>query len=178
MDVRDIKEFFKDALSYVITAIVVIFIIVYIMTVQQIVGPSMKPTLNDQDIVLLSKIHYRIFKIKRFDIIALKNNDTKYLIKRIIGLPGDKIEYKNSVLYVNGVAIKESFLDSSVKTNDFSVTDLGYEKIPDNMYLVLGDNRGDSLDSRSKKVGLIKRKDIIGRVNIRIWPITKIKLVK
>lgn len=178
MDLRDIKEFIKDALKYVVTVFVVIFVIVYVVTLQQVIGPSMQTTLNDQDIVILSKIHYKIFKIKRFDVIALKYADTKYLIKRVIGMPGDKIEYKNGILYVNGTAIKESFLDKRVTTDDFSLEKLGYDRIPDNMYLVLGDNRKNSLDSRSKKVGLIKKNDIIGRVNIRIWPVNKLKLVK
>ena len=175
MDFRDIKEFFKDIFKYIITFIVVILIILYVVTLQQVVGPSMSPTLKDQDIVILSKIHYRIFDIKRFDIVALKYNDTKYLIKRIIGLPGDKIEYKNNILYVNGKGIKEKFLTEDVVTNDFSLTDINYEEIPNDMYLVLGDNRSNSLDSR--KIGLIKKSDILGRVNIRIWPINKLKLV-
>lgn len=176
MDLRDIKEFLNDTIKYIITAIVVIFLIVYVVTFQQVVGPSMSPTLKDQDIVILSKIHYRLFKVKRFDIVALKYNDTKYLIKRVIGLPGEKIEYNNNTLYVNGKAIKESFLKESVITEDFSTNSLGYKIIPDDMYLVLGDNRENSLDGR--KIGLISKKDILGRVNIKIWPISEIKLVK
>ncbi len=176
MDLRDIKEFLSDALKYIITAIVVIVLIVYVVTFQQVVGPSMSPTLKDQDIVILSKIHYRLFKVKRFDVIALKYSDTKYLIKRVIGLPGDKVEYKDNILYVNGKAIKESFIKDNVITENFSTNDLGYKKIPTNMYLVLGDNRENSLDGR--KIGLIPKKDILGRVNIKIWPITKVKLVK
>lgn len=176
MDLRDIKEFLNDTIKYIITAIVVIFLIVYVVTFQQVVGPSMSPTLKDQDIVILSKIHYRLFKVKRFDIVALKYNDTKYLIKRVIGLPGEKIEYNNNTLYVNGKAIKESFLKESVITEDFSTNSLGYKIIPDDMYLVLGDNRENSLDGR--KIGLISKKDILGRINIKIWPISEIKLVK
>lgn len=176
MDLRDIKEFLNDTIKYIITAIVVILLIVYVVTFQQVVGPSMSPTLKDQDIVILSKIHYRLFKVKRFDIVALKYNDTKYLIKRVIGLPGEKIEYNNNTLYVNGKAIKEPFLKESVITEDFSTNSLGYKIIPDDMYLVLGDNRENSLDGR--KIGLISKKDILGRVNIKIWPISEIKLVK
>ena len=176
MDLRDIKEFLTDTFKYIITAIAVIFLIVYIVTFQQVVGNSMSPTLKDQDIVILNKIHYHIFKIKRFDVIALKYNDTKYLIKRVIGLPGDKIEYKDNILYVNDKAIKEEFLNFQVITEDFSINDLGYTTIPENKFLVLGDNRPNSLDSR--KIGLISKKEILGKVNIKIWPITNIKFVK
>ena len=93
----------------------------------------------------------------------------KYLIKRVIGLPGDKIEYKDNVLYVNGEKIKEDFLNKNIKTENFSLASLGYQKIPKDMYLVLGDNREDSLDSR--EIGLIKKKDILGKVSLKIWPI-------
>ena len=176
MDLRDVKEFCIDTSKYIITIFVVIFIIVYVASVQQVVGSSMSPTFKNQDILILNKFYYRFFDIKRFDIVSLEYDDTKYLIKRVIGLPGDKIEYKDNILYVNGVAIEESFLDDDVVTNDFSLSDLGYDVIPEDMYLVLGDNRGDSLDSRD--IGLITKKSILGKVNIRIWPINKIRYVK
>ena len=176
MDLRDIKEFCIDSSKYIITIFVVIFIIVYVMSIQQVVGPSMSPTFENKDILILNKLHYRFFDIKRFDIVSLEYDDTKYLIKRVIGLPGEKIEYKNNVLYVNGKAIQEKFLKDDVVTNDFSIMDLGYETIPDDMYLVLGDNRQDSLDSRD--IELITKSDILSKVNIRIWTINKIRYVK
>ena len=146
MDLRDVKEFCIDTSKYIITIFVVIFIIVYVASVQQVVGSSMSPTFKNQDILILNKFYYRFFDIKRFDIVS------------------------------NGVAIEESFLDDDVVTNDFSLSDLGYDVIPEDMYLVLGDNRGDSLDSRD--IGLITKKSILGKVNIRIWPINKIRYVK
>ena len=176
MDLRDVREFIIDTLKYILTIVVVIFIVMYVATVQQVVGPSMTPTFNDQDIVILNKLHYHIFDIKRYDIVSLKYDGTKYLIKRVIGMPGDKVEYKNNKLYINGKVKKEDFLDKNVTTDDFSLTSLGYETIPKDMYLVLGDNREDSLDSR--EIGLISKEEIIGKVNLRIWPITKIRYVK
>ena len=91
------------------------------------------------------------------------------MVKRVVGLPGEKVEYKDNYVIVDGVTYKENFIDTTtVKTNDFSIQDLGYEIIPDNKYLVLGDNREDSLDSRS--YGLIDKQEIIGKAWIRIWP--------
>ena len=84
------------------------------------------------------------------------------------------IEYKSNILYINGNAINEDFLKSDVITNDFSLKDIGYTTIPDNMYLVLGDNRTNSMDGRD--FGLIDKSQIKGKVFIRIWPLTKIKL--
>ena len=174
MDLRDIKEFAKDTLSYILTAGAVFFVIIYVVTLQQVVGPSMDSTLKNQDVVILFKSHYKLFDMKRFDIIAFNYADTKYLIKRVIGLPGDKVEYKNNVLYINGKEIEEEFLEGH-KTNDFNTLSLGYETIPEGKYLVLGDNRENSLDSRS--FGLIDEKDILGKVTIKIWPFYEFDIV-
>ncbi|MDD6388876.1 MAG: signal peptidase I [Bacilli bacterium] len=176
MDLREVREFIIDTSKYILTMVVVIFIIMYVATVQQIIGSSMESKYKDQDIVILNKLHYRFFKIKRFDVVSLKYDGSKYLIKRVIGLPGDNIEYKNNKLFINGKKIEEYFLDKETNTEDFSLTTLGYEKIPKDMYLVLGDNRENSLDSR--EIGLVKRKDILGKIKLRIWPINKFGLVK
>ena len=135
----------------------------------------MSPTLKNQDVVLLSKINYHFTSIKRFDVVSLTYADTKYLVKRVIGLPHEKITYQNNILYVNGKAIKEPFLKKTV-TKDFSIQDLGYDQIPKDKYLVLGDNRENSLDSR--EIGLVSKKDILGKVLVKFWPITEFKIVK
>lgn len=176
MDLREAREFIIDTSKMILTIVAVIIVIIYVATIQQVVGPSMSPTFNSQDIVILNKLHYHLFDIKRFDVISLEYDSTKYLIKRVIGLPGEKVEYKDNVLYINDKLIEEDFLKDDVITGNFSLTGLGYETIPEGMYLVLGDNREDSLDSR--EIGLIKEEDILGKVNIRIWPINRIGYVK
>ncbi len=174
MDLREVKEFIKDSLKYIILIVVVLVIIVYVVSIQQVLGPSMQPNLKANDVVLIDKLKYRFTDIKRFEVVVLEYKDSKYLIKRVIGLPGDTIEYKSNILYINGNAINEDFLKSDVITNDFSLKDIGYTTIPDNMYLVLGDNRTNSMDGRD--FGLIDKSQIKGKVFIRIWPLTKIKL--
>lgn len=129
----------------------------------------MVPTLLDGDIMILDKIGYRINGLKRFDIVVIKYNNEK-IIKRVIGLPGDYIEYKDNILYVNGKEIKEEYKRDI--TNNFSLKDLGYEKIPENKYLVLGDNRGISKDSRI--IGLIDKEDIEGYTGIIVLPFKRI----
>lgn len=129
----------------------------------------MVPTLLDGDIMILDKIGYRINGLKRFDIVVIKYNNEK-IIKRVIGLPGDYIEYKDNILYVNGKEIKEEYKRNI--TNNFSLKDLGYEKIPENKYLVLGDNRGISKDSRI--IGLIDKEDIEGYTGIIVLPFKRI----
>ncbi len=179
MDWLDIKEFISDTFKYMVLIVVVILTIIYVFSFVQVVGPSMNPNLKANDLAILSKIHYRLFEVKRFDIISLKYDDTKYLIKRVIGLPGEAISYKNGLLYVNDLLVDEPYL-KSVITNDFDLSTVKGSKdmiIPKDMYLVLGDNRSNSLDSRDQKVGLIKKSDIIGKIIVKIFPFNEIKLV-
>lgn len=178
MDWLEIKEFFKDAFKYIILVVVVLVVAIYVVGLQQVVGPSMSPNLKSNDILILDKISYKFADIKRGEVVSLYHADTKYLIKRVIGLPGEYVEYKDNILYIDGNMFKEEYLKDDVITDDFSIKELGYDKIPEDMYLVLGDNRGDSLDSRDAKVGLIKKKNIIGKVRARIWPLNKIKLIR
>ena len=173
MDWLSIKEFIKDTFKYIILIIAILFIAIYIIGLQQIVGTSMQPTLENGNIVILDKISYKFIDIKRNDIVSIYDENSKYLVKRIIGLPGEYIEYKNNELYINGEVKDEPYLIAT-KTEDFNLTDLGYDKIPEDMYLVLGDNREISLDSRSSNIGLIDKKNILGKVRFRIWPLNKI----
>jgi len=178
VDWLDIKEFLKDTFKYIIFVIIVLVIAIYVVGLQQVVGSSMSTTFSNNDIVILDKISYRIINVKRGDVIAFNYADTKYLIKRVIGLPGDTIEFQGNKLYINNSYYSESYLNDDVVTEDFSLSDIGYVKIPDDMYFVLGDNRGDSMDSRDEAVGLVSKKDIIGKVRLRIWPLDRIKIVK
>lgn len=173
MDWRDIKEFTKDTVKVAIFIIAILFVIQYVFSITKVVGSSMTPTLKDEEILILNKWKYRFGKVKRGDIISLKYADTKYLIKRVIGLPGDSVEIKNNIVYLNGEQLKEEYIKENMQYNDFSLKELGYLTIPENQYFVLGDNRENSLDSR--EIGLIKKEDIIGKVSFRFWPINKIK---
>ena len=174
MDWLEIKEFFKDTIKYIILIIFVLVLALYVVSLQQVVGPSMSPNFNSNDVVILDKISYRFKNVKRGDVVSVYYADTKYLIKRVIGLPGEHIEYKDNILYINGESYEEDYLNSDIVTEDFNINSLGYDTIPEGYYLVLGDNRGDSLDSRDSKVGLIPEENIIGQVRIRIWPLNKI----
>ena len=178
MDWLDIKEFLSDTIKYIIFIVVILVIAVYVVGLQQIVGPSMTPTLRNGDIVILDKLSYRFSEIKRDDIVALYYADTKFLVKRVVGLPGDTVEFKDNKLYINGKYYEEKYLGDDIVTDNFSLEELNYTTIPDDMYLVLGDNRGDSMDSRDSDVGLIPKKDIYGKVRFKIWPINEFKYVK
>ena len=173
MDLRNITEFIKDASKYIIVVIFVLLFFIFVMGLQQVIGPSMNPTLNEGDIIITNKLIYRFKSIERNDIVVI-SQDEKYMIKRIVGLPGETVEYQNNDVLINGKAYKETFTNS--ETEDFTIQDLGYDVIPEDMYLVLGDNRENSLDSRT--FGLVSKNQIVGKALIKIWPISKMKIIK
>lgn len=144
-------------------------------------GSSMMPTLHDQDKMLVNKIDYHLHDPKRFDIIVFHASENKDFIKRIIGLPGEHVEVRDQVLYIDGEKVSEPFLveeresqqERSSLFENFTLEELpgGYDVIPEDKYLVLGDNRSNSTDSRV--IGLISKKQIVGKTNLIIWPIDR-----
>ena len=170
MDLRDIKEFIKDSLKYLIVIAIVFFIALFVVSFEQVVGPSMKGTLDAGDVTIVSKLVYKFRTIKRNEIVSINQKD-KIMVKRVIGLPGEHIEYKDNKLYVNGSLVLENNI--SVETKDFKLEDIGYKTIPKDMYFVLGDNRTNSSDSR--EFGLVKKDEIIGKIVMRLYPFSKIK---
>lgn len=176
------KKIIKEWIPYIVIIVVVILIRTYIVTPVVVRGDSMYDTLKDGEVLFISKINYRVSEIKRFDIVVIKDLDGDFIIKRIIGLPGDNIEYKDNVLYINGEKQEKYFTED--KTDDFTLeeicqihdVDCSDGKIPKGMYLVLGDNRDVSADSRVK--GLIQRDQIIGEAILRVWPLNRIKILK
>lgn len=137
-------------------------------------GESMAPTFQDKDRLLVTKQS----TIQRFDVVVFDAPDMEgeYYIKRVIGVPGDRIEMKDDVLYINGKKYEEPYLKENKEdhpfdklTEDFSLQEkTGESTIPEGMYFVLGDNRLMSNDSRF--FGLISRESIIGEVKFRFYP--------
>ena len=164
------KKLIKELIPYIVIVIVVVLIRTFIVTPVIVSGDSMVPTLKNKQLLLLNKINYKINNIKRFDVVVI-NLDNKEIIKRVIGLPGEDILYRSNKLYVDGHELEN---DYNFDTDDFSLkTICNCTKIPEDKYLVLGDNRAVSADSRI--IGLIDKKDIEGNVNISLWPIKKVK---
>lgn len=164
------KKIIKELYPYVIIIIVVILTRSFIITPVIVSGKSMLPNFNDGELLLVRKIDYNEKTIKRFDVVVIKK-DKEEIIKRIIGIPGEHISYKNNKLYINDELISEDY--SHLNTKDFNLEEIcSCSIIPKGKYLVLGDNRPISKDSRS--IGLIDEKDIVGKSVFRLWPITKI----
>ena len=130
-------------------------------------GASMKNTLLDSDILILNKMAYVANDIKRFDIVVV-DTDSEYIIKRVVGLPGEKISYIDNKLYVNKKLVKENYQHG--QTENFEVT------VPKNKYFVLGDNREVSVDSRM--LGAFSKKEILGKTNLVIFPFKRFGIKK
>ena len=139
-------------------------------------GASMYPTLHNGDRMVLSKVG----DIHRFDVVILKAPDENVeYIKRVIGMPGDTVEMKSGVLYINGKKVEQPFINTealakqTVFMDDFTLESLtGESKVPEGKYFVLGDNRGVSKDSRM--IGFIDRSAIEGKAVFTIWPFGRI----
>lgn len=153
----------KEIIPYAVIFLIVILIRSFVVTPVIVSGTSMDSTLKDGEILLLNKFDKTY---DRYDIVVFDYQGSK-LVKRIIGLPGETVEYKDGILYINGKETEDNF--SSI-TRDYK---MDIEVIPDGYYFVMGDNRNNSSDSRI--IGLIDEKSINGTTTISLWPIKIVK---
>ena len=168
------NKYIKEILSYVLIIVFVLLFKFFIISPIRVDGDSMNPTLKNGDIMLLNEIGYNINGVKRFDIVVI-NTDKDVIIKRVIGLPGERVDYKDNKLYINGEEVDEPFTHEVTHNFDFEV--MGSEVIPDDCYFVVGDNRSNSSDSRI--IGFIKESQIRGKVIKQVlFPFSRFKSVK
>lgn len=160
------KKIVKEYLSYIIIIVVVVLVRTFLVTPGLVNGDSMLSTLHDKDLVIVNKIALKK-GINRYDIVVVKTEDTT-IIKRVIGLPNEKVTYKNNKLYIN-----DKLVDTPIEfqeTSDFELTS-GKDE-----YIVLGDNRMISKDSRY--IGPVKKEQIKGKVDLVLFPFSRIGKVK
>ncbi|NLY11743.1 MAG: signal peptidase I [Firmicutes bacterium] len=137
-------------------------------------GASMMPTLHHGERLLVDKISYRFVEPKRGEIVVFKYpaNPREHFIKRIIGIPGDKVAIIDGKVYVNDQVLEEDYISAPARIG-FSP-----QVVPEGHYFVLGDNRNNSEDSRARSVGFVPRELIVGRAIWRYWPVTKLTIVR
>ncbi|WP_096199341.1 signal peptidase I [Bacillus sp. FJAT-45350] len=185
MTTRGKSEIVEWTKAIVIALLLAVVIRYFLFAPIVVEGQSMMPTLHHSDRMIVNKIGYTIGKPKRFDIIVFHATEEKDYIKRVIGLPGDTIEYKDDVLFINGEAVEEPYLDhlkADLETNDFLTYDFTLEQVadqsvvPEGHVFVLGDNRRHSLDSRD--IGFVEYEDVIGKANMIYWPVSDIRFAK
>lgn len=164
------EEFWQWVKFFVLAGALVFLIQGFIFIPMTVEGNSMEPTLHQNDHVVMEKFS----KIKRFDVVIFQLSDGTTYIKRVVGLPGEKITYQDDVLYVNDQPIEEDFIAKTKKNKkihspNFTTQEImDSETIPPDTYLVLGDNRNFSKDSRV--FGGVKAEEIIGKVVFIYYP--------
>lgn len=175
------REDLLDFIKTTVIALVTVFLVRYFLIQPFYVkGSSMEPNFYEKDYLIIDEISYRFSQPQRGDIVVfkLKNNEyNEYLIKRIIGLPGEtviirdgKVTIKNAE-HPEGFVLYESYLPKGTETLGDVI-----ETVPDGNYFVLGDNRGVSYDSRY--FGSIERSVIVGKTLLRGWPINKFGIIQ
>ena len=178
-----LHELWSIVVTLVMAGIIYFVIQTFIGQSVTVKGQSMYPTLHEGDHVVLSKIS----PIDRFDVVIVNEaskGKNEWIIKRVIGLPGDTIELRNKQLYINGTLVEEPYTNKDeneedrVNINDFTLATLastnGVTTVPEGQYFVMGDNRAVSLDSRM--LGFIDKKDIIGEGVLTYFPFDRFGL--
>ncbi len=178
--IRKVFVFFFDILESIVVALA-IFVVIYLFLLQphQVKGLSMFPNFHDAEYILTDKISYRFAEPQRGDVIVFKSPQNKEIdyIKRVIGLPGDRVQLVKGSFYINGKKLSEPYIPPENFLYGGSFLREGEEVvIPKDHYFVIGDNRPRSSDSR--EFGPIEKADIIGRSFLRYFPFNRFGLIE
>ena len=166
----------REILEIVLIAVLVVVGVRYFLVQPFLVdGASMEPNFHTGDYILINELTYRIKDPQRGEIVVFHypGNEKTYFIKRIIGLPGEKVEIKDGKVYIfneknpDGFLLSEPYLPADLKTTADKIVSLGSSE-----YFVMGDNRNASFDSR--QWGPLSRSEIVGSVWVRLWPLNQV----
>jgi len=166
-------EYRENIEAFALAVVTILFIIIFIVQSFVVKGTSMEPTLRDGERLLVNKFIFRLRPPKIGDIIVLKypKNPTKKFIKRVIAVPGQSVSILNSKVYVDGIEIKEAYI------NEKTASDYDFVTVPEQKVFVMGDNRNCSKDSRDPDVGFVPYGNIVGKAMVIFWPIPKMELL-
>jgi signal peptidase I len=169
---RAARSVFEFAKTLVIAFLLAQLVMVSVAQAFQVEQYSMEPTLLPHDRVLVNKFLYRFRPPARGDIIVLRypRDPGRNYIKRVVGLPGDRVELREGRLFINGMPMEEGYI------NGVASSDYGPERVPADSFFVLGDNRNNSEDSRA--FGFLKRDLVVGQAILIYWPPGRIRLLK
>lgn len=174
------KEIIKELAGRLLYIVLIIaftwFVVTFVGQRTEVSGSSMETTLSDKDQLIVDKMTYRFRDPKRYDIVVFpyQYQDNTYYIKRIIGLPGETVQILSGMVYIDGMRLDEHYGNEIMENPGIAEEPL---TLGEDEYFVLGDNRNNSSDSRASDVGLIHRKDLIGRAWIRVWPLSQIGVI-
>ena len=159
--IREIMEWVR---SIVLAIIIAVVIRLFLFEVFLVEGSSMYPTLHNHERLIVNKATYSFHEPEKGDIIVFSYSPQRDFIKRVVAVEGDTVEIVENSLYINGEQIDESYLE------DYHVMDFGPVLIPDDHIFVLGDNRGNSMDSRDPSVGYVSLESVKGKAVLVFWP--------
>ncbi len=167
----ELKSWFRDILFAFAIAI---FIVVFVVQPVKVEGTSMQPRLTDQERIFVNRFIYRFQEVRRGDVVVFwyPKDRNKSFIKRVLGIPGDEVEIRNGVVYVNGVRISEPYLKPEYQDH----RSFGKSVVPPGQYFVLGDHRNSSNDSRSW--GFVEEGLIYGKAVFSYWPFSRLGVVE
>jgi len=169
-----LREIWDWAQTIIIAVIIALLIRSFLFEIILVDGNSMAPTLFDRDRVFVNKIIYLLEEPSHGDIVIFKtpeDNKSNY-VKRLIGLPGDRIKIENGIVYLNGDPLHEPYVEVPAINDYMEVT------VPEGAFFALGDNRNDSKDSRDFRIGFISMKNLVGKAVWRIWPLSNISPIQ
>ena len=173
-----IREIFSW-IGVTIVAIIVAFAFVLCFGMQvKVIGDSMEPTAYNGQTVLINKVIFKIFGPSKDDVVVFLPNgnaNSHFYVKRVVAVPGDKVQIIDGKLYINGeVAAEDEAKYDKMEDAGIAANEI---KLGSGEYFVLGDNRNYSFDSREEAVGNINRKDIIGRTWLRVYPFSDFGII-
>jgi signal peptidase I len=169
------KSFLRDLLEIVLLALVIYFVIMFLVQTVHVMGQSMEPTLNNNDFLIASKISYHLHAPERGDIVVFRpSTDPSHdYIKRVIGVPGDHLRISHAQIFINGHQLKESYLNEQWTWSD--TWNNGTEDlVPADSFFLMGDNRNHSTDSRF--LGYQKKDQFLGKAWVRVWPLSDLRI--
>lgn len=168
-EVKARRETYDWIQSLISALLICVLVFVFVLRIMDVNGSSMFPTLSNGNKVLVSGLFY---EPKRSDIVVFKKDsydNNKALVKRVIAVEGDvvNIDFEKGIVYINGEAAEEDYIDVLTTTKiDF----IGPQTVPENCLFVMGDNRNASTDSRDKRIGMVDKRLVIGKVLMVIYP--------
>lgn len=177
---EEVLYFFLETAQSFVLALVIFIAGYYLIGRPHIIsGSSMDPSFANTEFIITQKVSYYLHQPQRGDVIVFKwppNPNFEY-IKRIVALPDDTLKIEDGAITINNQKLNEPYLDPRTYTAGNIAFEAGKDyKIPKDQYLVMGDNRGKSSDSR--EWGLVPKKNLIGKVFFRYWPLTHIGFIK
>lgn len=154
---------------------IMVLLNMFVFNLSMVKGESMEPTLEASERLFINKIVYRFADPDHGDVVVLKDpsngpDKKDFLVKRIIGIPGDTVEVKGHALYINGKPQEETYTEVPIEDPDF-----GPVKLEEDRYFVMGDNRHFQKSKDSRKFGSVNKSDIVGRAEFIFWPLSKIR---